>query len=192
MNHVIIAGLGNPGEIYEGTRHNIGFEVIDQIASAYHFPNFSSKFTSLISSKIIGAIKLTLIKPQTYMNLSGEAIFKVLNFYKIESSDLIVVHDDLDLSLASVKMKVGGGNAGHNGLKSVDQHVGSDYYRLRIGIGRPVHKGGVSSFVLSKFSKEEFQIIDETIAKLSKNLDLLISKNIAMFVNKINFSPNIS
>lgn len=185
MNHIIIAGLGNPGLNYEGTRHNIGFEIIDRIVQSYDFPNFSSKFSSLITSKILGGNKITLIKPQTFMNLSGEALSKTLHFYKIELDDLIVIHDDLDLPLAKVKMKVGGGSGGHNGIKSIDQHLGTDYYRLRIGIGKPQHKGEVTSFVLNKFTKEEEKVIEETVDMLLDHFELVIAKNLPMLMNNI-------
>lgn len=152
MTHILLAGLGNPGEEYDNTRHNIGFEVIDAIAKHFEFPAFTTKFSSLTSSKIIGTYKITLLKPQTYMNLSGDAVSKAANFYKIIPNNIIIIHDDLDLELAKVKMKIAGGSGGHNGIKSIDQHIGVDYYRVRIGIGKPKFDKNVSSFVLSKFS----------------------------------------
>lgn len=185
MAHIILAGLGNPGESYENTRHNIGFDIIDSIAENLSFPSFSSKFNALISNKIIGNNKITLIKPQTYMNLSGQALSKILHFYKAELNNLIVIHDDLDLKPTKVKMKIAGGSGGHNGIKSIDQHLGLDYYRLRIGIGRPIHKQDVSNFVLKKFTKEEQQNIQEIIQKLIDNFDLIIAKDLPMLMNKI-------
>ena len=182
MTHFVIVGLGNPGSAYENTRHNIGFNVIDAIAQHFDFPNFVSKFSSLVSSKIVGANKITLLKPQTYMNLSGEALSKAAHFYKVPSNDIIVIHDDLDLKLAKVKMKIAGGSGGHNGIKSIDQHLGLDYYRIRIGIGKSLHQE-VSNFVLSKFSKEEDKIIQQLIISLLNNFDLMIAKNLPMFMN---------
>ena len=185
MAHLLISGLGNPGPEYDGTRHNIGFAIIDAIAKQYDFPDFSNKFSSLISSKIIGSNKITLLKPQTFMNLSGNAVSKVINFYKIDSKDIIVIHDDLDLSLAKIKIKIAGGSGGHNGIKSIDQHVGLYYYRLRVGIGRPVHHFNVSDFVLTRFSNEESKQIDKIILLLLKNFTLMINKEMESFMNII-------
>lgn len=168
MNHIIIAGLGNPGKNYENTRHNVGFMIIEQIASHFEFPVFSSKFSSLISSKTVLGNKITLVKPQTFMNLSGSAIAKILNFYKLPLENLIVIHDDLDLNLARTKMKIGGGSAGHNGLKSIDQQLGNNYYRLRIGIGRPQTQD-VSNFVLSNFNTDEQLAINKLTSALLQN-----------------------
>lgn len=185
MKHLLIAGLGNPGETYNNTRHNIGFSVIDAIAAEFSFPVFSNKFSSYVSSKLIGTNKVTLIKPITYMNLSGNAIAQAIHFYKIDISDLIVIHDDLDLELARVKIKLAGGSGGHNGIKSIDQHLGLDYYRLRIGIGKPPHQKDVSNFVLSKFSTQENKIIEKMINLLINDFDLLLTKNISMLMNKL-------
>ncbi len=179
--HLLIAGLGNPGPAYDYTRHNIGFTIIDAIAEHFSFPTFSSKFSSLVSSKILDSHKITLIKPQTFMNLSGNALSKAVNFYKIDLGDLIIIHDDLDLSLARIKMKIGGGSGGHNGIKSIDQHLGTDYYRLRIGIGKPQHQKDTSNFVLDKFSKEEDHIIEKMITGLVDNFKLIINKDLSSY-----------
>lgn len=188
MNHIIIAGLGNPGPAYDDTRHNVGFNIIDAIAEEFSFPNFSNKFSSLVSNKIIGPHKITLLKPQTFMNLSGNAVSKIINFYKIDLDNLIVIHDDLDLKLAKVKMKIGGGSGGHNGIKSIDQHLGPNYYRLRIGIGKPQHQKDVSNFVLNKFPKEEEKFIQEIIKNILDNFNLLIAKDLATLMNRVNNS----
>lgn len=185
MTHILISGLGNPGINYENTRHNIGFNVIDAIAEHLDFPVFSSKFSALISSKVIENNKVTLLKPQTFMNLSGQSLSKAMHFYKIELSDLIVVHDDLDLAFAKVKMKIGGGSGGHNGIKSIDQHLGLDYYRLRIGIGKPTNQKDVSNFVLDKFSKLEAEVIDKLINSLLDNFDLMLAKDLPKFMNEM-------
>ncbi len=185
MAHILIAGLGNPGETYEDTRHNIGFNIIEAIAESFNFPSFSSKFSALVSSKIINNNKITLLKPQTFMNLSGEPIAKAIHFYKIELNNLIVIHDDLDLALTKVKMKIAGGSGGHNGIKSIDQQLGLDYYRVRIGIGKPLHKQDTSNFVLKKFSKEEQQHVDQLTKGLIDNFELILAKDLPMFMNKI-------
>ena len=181
---ILIAGLGNPGEQYKNTRHNIGFDVVDAIATHFDFPSFTTKFSSLISTKLIGSNKITLLKPQTFMNLSGDALSKAAHFYKIPPEDVIVIHDDLDLAFTKVKMKISGGSGGHNGIKSIDQHIGQEYYRVRIGIGKPIHKD-VSNFVLNKFSKDEDLIMKEVISKLIDNFDLMIAKDLPNFMNKL-------
>lgn len=185
MQHIILVGLGNPGSNYENTRHNIGFNLIDAIAKEFDFPSFSNKFASLVSSKLILNKKITLLKPQTYMNLSGEAVAKVSSFYKIDLSNIIVIHDDIDLSFAKIKMKVAGGSGGHNGIKSIDQHLSSNYYRLRIGVDKPNSMRNVSDYVLDKFTKEEEKIITKITQLIIENLDLVLNKNMALFMNKM-------
>lgn len=185
MQHIILVGLGNPGPSYENTRHNIGFNLIDAIAKEFDFPSFSNKFASLVSSKLILNKKITLLKPQTYMNLSGEAVAKVSSFYKIDLSNIIVIHDDIDLSFAKIKMKVAGGSGGHNGIKSIDQHLSSSYYRLRIGVDKPNSMRNVSDYVLDKFTKEEEKIIEKITQLIIENLDLVLNKNMALFMNKM-------
>ncbi|MEK6734233.1 MAG: aminoacyl-tRNA hydrolase [Pseudomonadota bacterium] len=182
MNHILIIGLGNPGENYEDTRHNIGFKLTDAISEKFNFPSYSNKFSSLVSSKIINHNKITLIKPQTYMNLSGNSVSKLAHFYKIPTENIIVLHDDLDLAFLKVKMKIGGGAGGHNGIKSIDQHIGEGYYRVRIGIGKPLHSKDVSNFVLDNFSKEEQNKVQELIYLIIDNFDLMIEKNMPMFM----------
>jgi len=185
MKHILIAGLGNPGATYQGTRHNIGFTIIDVIAENFSFPSYSTKFSALVTSKIIGSNKITLLKPQTYMNLSGQAVSSVMHFYKIPLEDLIIIHDDLDLSLTKVKMKIAGGAGGHNGIKSVDQHVGNNYYRIRIGIGKPTVSQDTSNFVLNKFTKDEEKIVTAIEENLVDNFELILAKNMPELMNKI-------
>ena len=151
----IFLGLGNPGETYAPTRHNIGFMALDLFASDHDFSPFRLKFSSLIAEGFLGSHKVLLCKPQTFMNLSGRAARDLLNFYKVPLSHLYVFHDDLDLELGRIKVKQGGGNGGHNGLASLDSILGKEYWRIRLGIGHPGHKDRVSSYVLSKFHKNE-------------------------------------
>lgn len=164
----LIVGLGNHGKKYENNRHNVGFMAVDEIAVKYGFPPFKEKFKGLISKGEIEGVEIVLLKPQTYMNLSGEAVQQTAVFYKISASDITVIHDDIDLSLGTVKIKVGGGNAGHNGLKSIDSKIGNNYRRIRIGVGRPEYD--VSSYVLSDFGKEEVLTINEAIYDVVRNL----------------------
>ena len=192
MAHFLIIGLGNPGPDYENTRHNIGFNAIDLIAEHFDFPSFSNKFSSLVSSKIIDSNKITLLKPQTYMNLSGQSASQIIHFYKISLKDVIVIHDDLDLKLAQVKMKIAGGSGGHNGIKSIDQHLGINYYRIRLGIGKPVTQQDISKFVLNKFSQEESNLMTKAINSLLDNFGLILSKDSASLMNKLSMDNKTS
>jgi len=140
---------------------------VDSIAEKYGFPSFKEKFQGLISKGEIEGISTVLLKPQTYMNLSGEAVLKTATFYKIKLDDITVIHDDIDLPLGKVKIKTGGGNAGHNGLKSIDSRIGNNYRRIRIGVGRPQYD--VSNYVLSDFEKEEMLTINEVIQDIAIN-----------------------
>jgi PTH1 family peptidyl-tRNA hydrolase len=171
----LIAGLGNPGEKYKLTRHNIGFLVIDEIAknltlkTTINNPNFKAE--ALKSSNII------LAKPQTYMNLSGESVLPIADYYNIPNENIIVVHDDLDLAFGVVKFKIGGGHGGHNGLKSIDANLGKDYIRVRIGIGKPENKD-VANYVLSDFSKEELNQLEDIISHSIKAIEALQKESI--------------
>lgn len=146
----LIVGLGNPGAEYQMSRHNVGFMVVDHIQQQEHFPEWTSKFKGLYTKKD----DVVLLKPQTYMNLSGQSVQGCMTFFKLTLDDLWVVHDDIELPLGEVKTKIGGSAKGHNGLRSIDQHLGQDYHRIRCGIGRPTH-GSVSDYVLSNFSKAD-------------------------------------
>lgn len=155
---MLIVGLGNVGKEYEGTRHNIGFAAIDYFAEGQGFPSWSNdkKLKIEKTEMIMNDTKIFLIKPTTYMNLSGEAVVSVMNYYGIASQKVIVIHDELDLPFGSLRMAVNGSSAGHNGLKSIMQHIGEDFGRIRIGIRNVIaEKAEASNFVLGKFTKEE-------------------------------------
>ncbi|MDZ7603170.1 MAG: aminoacyl-tRNA hydrolase, partial [Hoeflea sp.] len=149
---LLIAGLGNPGPQYARNRHNVGFMAVDEIARRHSFSGFSKKFRGEIAEGTIADQKVLLLKPMTFMNLSGDSVGDALRFYKLSPADLIVLHDELDIAPGKLKLKTGGGNGGHNGLKSIDAHCGKDYKRLRIGIGHPGHKDRVSPYVLGDFA----------------------------------------
>ena len=166
----LIAGLGNPGEKYSKTRHNVGFLVIDEITKNLQSTNITNKNFQAITLKSKSHI---YTKPQTFMNLSGESILSIVDYYEIENKNTIVIHDDLDLPFGTVKFKLGGGHGGHNGLRSLDKHIGTDYVRVRIGIGKPENKGDVANYVLSNFSKEEFDKLDDVIRHCIKAIDAL-------------------
>ncbi len=156
----LIVGLGNPGPTYQNNRHNIGFMVIDEVLKNSSFNNISSK-------KFLGELykknDLLLLKPTTFMNLSGKSVASVSSFYKIPLENILVIHDDIDLPYGAIKIKRGGGNGGHNGLKSIDSLIGKEYNRLRLGVGKPVKKEMVPSYVLSDFSDKEQEVLDKFI-----------------------------
>jgi peptidyl-tRNA hydrolase, PTH1 family len=164
---MLIVGLGNPGSDYAQTRHNIGFMVIDELVKKFNASNVSSSsFLGECYKFQNTAVSLEnhfLLKPMTYMNLSGSSVVKVKNFYKIDK--VLVIHDDLDLPFGALRFKEGGGHGGHNGLKSIDANISRNYIRVRMGIGKPEHKGEVASYVLSKFSQEEEKYLSEWIDK---------------------------
>ena len=159
----VIVGLGNPGKKYDRNRHNVGFKAIDLIAKKNNFGPWRRKFQSKISEGLIKSNKILLVKPETYMNNSGFAIKELFLFFKLNSDDLVVIHDDLDLKVGKIKAKVGGGHAGHNGLRSIDQQISTEYLRLRIGIDRPVYKSQVANYVLSNFSEKDNYTINNII-----------------------------
>lgn len=174
----LIVGLGNPGDKYKANRHNVGFMVVDEIARSNMLPPFKAKFKGEVSDGRLGGQKVVLLKPQTYMNDSGLSVRKAADFYKIPPEKIIVFHDELDIAPARVKVKQGGGTGGHNGLKSIDAHLGNkDYWRVRLGIGHPGDKNRVSGYVLNDFSKEEQVWLDDWVYVLSKNIDDILQEN---------------
>jgi len=168
-----ICGLGNPDKKYQFTRHNLGFNLIDSLIIFYDFSLLKKDKNTELYKGILNQKECLLCKPLTYMNRSGPPISKLINFYKISKSKIIIIHDDLDLAVAKVKIKMGGGNGGHNGLASIDEAIDKNYKRLRIGIGRPQIKEMVSSYVLEKFSHQDRELIDKKITLLTKNFSLI-------------------
>lgn len=182
----LIVGLGNPGKEYDRTRHNAGFMAADALADAYSFAPFKAKFDGLIAEGKIANEKVYILKPQTFMNLSGNAVVKAANFYKILPQNIVVIHDDMDLPLGKLKSKLGGGAGGHNGLKSIDAAITPNYNRIRIGVGHPERTGSaVVNHVLSAFGKAEQNAIDDAIAIIKKNIEILLNKGAAEFSSAI-------
>ncbi len=175
---ILIVGLGNLGKEYEKTRHNFGFLALNEIVKKFNLTGPSKKFSSEFFSGEIQSHKIIAIKPQTYMNNSGISVLETSKFYKIPPEKIIVLHDEIDIKLGAVKIKKGGGNAGHNGLKSIDSRIGKNYHRFRLGVGRPQHQNQeVADYVLSKFSKDELIKVEEINCDISKSLEEFI-KNI--------------
>jgi len=182
---LLIAGLGNPGSRYAKQRHNIGFMAADAIARRQSFSGWSKKFKAEIAEGTIGGEKVLLIKPQTFMNLSGEAVGQAMRFYKLAPSDLVVIYDELDLQPGKARIKTGGGNGGHNGIKSIDAHCGKDYRRLRLGIGHPGHRERVNAHVLGDFAKADSRWLEPLLDAIGNHCDLLVAGDDSSFLNKL-------
>ena len=183
----LVVGLGNPGTKYEKTRHNSGFMALDLITNKINSQSWQNKFQSLINFQTVEYTKVIFLKPLTFMNLSGIAVQEVLNFYKIKLEDVIILHDDIDLSLGKIKLKEGGGHAGHNGLRSISEKIGSSFLRIRIGVSRP-QSDNVSNYVLSEFTDTEMILLEKSLSKCSLGIKYLI-KNANECCHKI-FSNN--
>lgn len=171
---ILLVGLGNPGEKYERTRHNIGFMAVDEIADALSFGPERSKHQGLLREGTVGTEKVIALKPQTYMNESGRSVAAVAQFYKLDLSDIIVFHDELDLAPGKLRMKSGGGHAGHNGLRSIHAHLGEAYRRARLGIGHPGDKTKVSGYVLHDFAKADADWLGPLLAAMAREATWLV------------------
>ncbi len=182
----ILVGLGNPGKEYQDNRHNIGFMVIDKIADEFGLPAFSKKFEGELTEGRINGEKVVLLKPQTYMNLSGQSVQKVARFYKVTPNRVVAFHDELDLAAGKMRVKKGGGAAGHNGLKSMDACLNSqDYWRVRLGIGHPGDRDRVTGHVLGDFSKEEEKWLGDLTKACAKHVPLLIGAQPEDYMTKV-------
>ena len=183
---LLIAGLGNPGSRYAGNRHNIGFMVVDEIARQPGFSSWSKKFSGEICEGTIGTQKVLLLKPLTFMNESGRSVGEAARFFKIEPADIVVIHDELDLAPGKMRVKRGGGHGGHNGLKSIDAHLGTrDYRRVRVGIGHPGSKEAVNPHVLGDFAKVDGEWLDPLIEASARHMDSLVAGDDALYMNKV-------
>jgi len=184
----LIVGLGNPGDKYRGTRHNVGFEVVELLAEQARTTFSERKFKSRLARARIGDSDCWLQAPQTYMNLSGEAVGPALGFYKLSTAQVVVVHDDLDIELGRLKLKQGGGHGGHNGLRSLISHLpDANFIRVRIGIGRPPPGGPpADSFVLTRFSKEDRATIDEAVTRAASAVETIVRDGVRRAMTEFN------
>ncbi|MEM6620752.1 MAG: aminoacyl-tRNA hydrolase [Pseudomonadota bacterium] len=182
---ILVVGLGNPGPKYAGNRHNIGFMALDQVASDAAFGPWRAKFDGEIAEGRLSGKRIVLLKPHTFMNESGLSVGKAANFLKIAAEDIIVIHDELDLAPGKCRVKVGGGHAGHNGLRSIHAHMGPDYARVRLGIGHPGDKNLVSSYVLRDFAKSDRDWLDPLIDGIADGFDRLVTGDDAGFQNAV-------
>lgn len=181
----LIVGLGNPGAKYAANRHNIGFMAVDRIAADHGFAPWKARFQGLASEGRMGQERVTLLKPQTFMNLSGQSVGEAMRYLKLTPADVIVFHDELDLAPGKCRVKQGGGHAGHNGLRSIHQHIGADYGRVRLGIGHPGHKDRVSGHVLSDFAKADADWLDDLLRGISDGAEALAQGDGPRFQNAV-------
>lgn len=182
---LLIVGLGNPGKSYAGNRHNIGFMAVEAIAAACAAAPFRRKFQGELTEARIGADRALLLKPETYMNESGRSVAETARFHKIPTADIVVFHDELDLAPGKLRVKRGGGDAGHNGLRSITAHMGGDYRRVRLGIGHPGDKALVHGYVLSDFAKAEKPWVDALCDAIAKNSAALVKGDDSLFQTRI-------
>ncbi|WP_195989012.1 aminoacyl-tRNA hydrolase [Clostridium sp. D53t1_180928_C8] len=181
----LIVGLGNPGKEYDGTRHNIGFAAVDYIADKYNIELNRIKFKGVFGEGFIEGKKVILLKPTTYMNLSGESIREVINFYKISNEEVIVMYDDISLEVGRLRIREKGSHGGHNGIKSIIANLGTDVFpRIKIGVGAP--KGNLVSHVLGKFSEDEIEVLRETIKASADAVSIMMKSDTKEAMNKLN------
>ena len=187
---LLLVGLGNPGPSSTNNRHNIGFRIIYAINKHFKLSKQKPKFKGLLTTGNIESKKVYAIKPLTFMNNSGTAVKELIDYFKIDSKDVIVFHDDLDIDFGKIKAKIGGSSAGHNGIESIDKFIGKDYSRVRIGIGHPKEKRKVNNHVLEDFKEDEEEKIQEITESIVKLIPTLIDKKIDLFSSKVNQNLN--
>jgi PTH1 family peptidyl-tRNA hydrolase len=188
MSMLLIVGLGNPGSGYAGNRHNIGFMTVDAIAKRHGIGPWRRRFQGVSAEGPLSGERVLLLLPGTYMNESGRAVAEAANFYKLGLPDIVVLHDEIDLAPGKVRVKTGGGSAGHNGLRSITSHVGNDYRRVRIGVGHPGAKELVHSYVLNDFAKSERDWVATLCELIADNAGLLAKGQDASFQNKVHLA----
>ncbi|MDG1339617.1 MAG: aminoacyl-tRNA hydrolase [Paracoccaceae bacterium] len=181
----LFVGLGNPGAKYAHNRHNIGFMAMDQIASDHGFAPWRGKFQGSVSEGTLGGEKVILLKPETFMNLSGQSVGEAMRFYKLTCDDVTVFHDELDLAPGKLRVKTAGGHAGHNGLRSIHQHITPEYHRVRMGIGHPGHKDAVAGYVLRDFAKAEAGWLDDVLRGVGDGAPELARGDSGKFMNAV-------
>ncbi len=185
---LLLVGLGNPGAKYAGNRHNVGFMALDAIAKRHGIGPWRRRFQGVACEGPIGGVRTLLLLPGTFMNESGRAVAEAAHFYKLAPGDVTVFHDEIDLPPGKVRVKVGGGIAGHNGLRSITEHIGNDYRRVRIGVGHPGNKDLVHAYVLNDFAKSERDWLEALIGVLSDDVDILVRGEDASFQNRVHLA----
>ncbi len=187
---LLLVGLGNPGPGHAGDRHNIGYMAADAIVRRHGFGPFRSKFRGVTADGTIAGEKTVVLKPETYMNLSGESVSAAAHFYKLPPEQVIVIHDEIDLAFGKVRVKLGGGSGGHNGLRSIDAHLGPDYWRVRLGVGHPGDPELVIHHVLRPFSKEEMPLVEKLVDAVADAIPLLVRGDANRFMSKVDVTLN--
>lgn len=182
---LLLVGLGNPGAEYARNRHNIGYMAAETIARRYHFGPWKKRFQGVTAEGNVGGDKVLALEPGTYMNLSGQSVVAALQFFKLKPENVVVIHDELDLPPGKIRVKKGGGHGGHNGLRSIDSHIGKDYWRVRLGIGHPGDKDLVSGYVLHDFAKADQSWIDPLLDAVADSLPLMVEGQPENFMNKV-------
>lgn len=185
---LLFVGLGNPGSQHAGNRHNVGFMAVQAIAKRHGIAPWRRRFQGVATDGPIGGERVQLLLPETYMNESGRAVAEAAHFYKLGVGDIVVFHDEIDLAPGKVRVKAGGGVAGHNGLRSISAHIGNDYRRVRIGVGHPGHKDLVHGYVLNDFAKDEREWVAALCAIIADNAELLAKGQDATFQNKVHLA----
>jgi PTH1 family peptidyl-tRNA hydrolase len=185
---LLLVGLGNPGARYVGNRHNIGFLAVQEIAKRHGIGPWRRRFAGVACEGPLGGVRTLLLLPGTYMNESGRAVAEAAHFYKLSPADITVFHDEIDLPPGKVRVKFGGGIAGHNGLRSISEHIGNEYRRVRIGVGHPGDKDMVQHYVLSDFAKSDRDWVEALIAIIGENADLIARGQDASFQNKVHLA----
>lgn len=181
----LLVGLGNPGAQYAGHRHNVGFMAADRIAEVWRFDPWRAKLAGLAADGRVGAQKVLALKPQTYMNESGQSVRRAVDFYKLAPEDVIVLYDELDLAPGRVKAKLGGGAAGHNGIRSLMAHIGADFWRVRLGIGHPGHKDRVTGHVLGNFAKTDADWLADMLDAVAAEIGWMLERDAPRFMSEI-------
>jgi peptidyl-tRNA hydrolase, PTH1 family len=185
---LLFVGLGNPGPQYAGNRHNIGFMTVQRIARRHDIKPWRRRFQGVAVEGVIGTEKILLLLPGTFMNESGRAVQEAAKFYKLELGQVVVFHDEAELPPGKVRLKLGGGNAGHNGLRSITEHIGNDYHRVRLGIGHPANKDMMEAYVLQDFSKSEWPWVEALCDVVADNVALLIEGKDSTFQNRVHLT----
>jgi len=185
---LLLVGLGNPGARYAGNRHNVGFLAVQEIAKRHGLGPWRRRFAGVACEGPLGGVRTLLLLPGTFMNESGRAVAEAAHFYKISPADITVFHDEIDLPPGKVRVKIGGGIAGHNGLRSISEHIGNDYRRVRIGVGHPGDKDLVQHYVLSDFAKSDRGWVDALVAIIGENAELIARGQDASFQNKVHLA----
>ena len=182
---LLVVGLGNPGGEYEMSRHNIGFMAVDAIAGRHSLGPFRTKFHGQIAQGRVSSQKVALLKPMTYMNESGRSVAAAAGFFGIPAEDVVVFHDEIDLAAGKIRVKLGGGHAGHNGLRDIHAHLGSDYRRVRLGVGHPGHKDLVTGHVLNRFAKADRDWVQSLLGAIADEFPLLVEGDSSSFMSRV-------